>query len=63
MSKLPFSIGILSWKGYKSLKNSISSYKKNGLNSLTEEKYICLPEYSQQGIEISKSYGYKPLLF
>lgn len=63
MKKLPLSIGILSWKGYSSLENSLLSYKINGLNKLVSEKYICLPEYNEKGIELSKKFGYEPLLF
>ena len=63
MKKLPLSIGILSWKGYNSLRNSLLSYKENGLNNLTDQKYICLPEYTQKGIELSKEFGYRPILF
>ena len=63
MKKLPLSIGILSWKGYDSLRNSLLSYKKNGLNSLTDHKYICLPEYTQKGIDLSEKFGYRPILF
>ena len=54
MSKLQFSIGILSWKGYDSLKNSLISYEKNGLSQLTNNKFICLPEYNEEGIKIIK---------
>ena len=63
MKNLNFSIGILSWKGYSSLCNSLKSYEKNGLNSLTEYKFICLPEYNNEGIKICKNFGYKPILF
>ena len=63
MKKLPLSIGILSWKGYRSLKNSFLSYKRNGLNTLTDDKYICLPEYSEKGIHMSEQFGYRPILF
>ena len=59
---LQFSIGILSWNGYDSLQNSLETYKKNGLSKLTNHKFICLPEYKKEGIEISKSYGYEPIL-
>ena len=59
---LQFSIGILSWNGYDSLQNSLESYKKNGLSKLTNHKFICLPEYRKEGIEIAKSYGYEPIL-
>ena len=62
MSKLSFSIGILSWKGYDSLENSLHSYKKNGLSNMTNDKYICLPEYTEEGIKIAKKYDYKPIL-
>ena len=63
MKKLNFSIGILSWKGYASLYNSLKSYQENGLNSLTQSKFICLPEYNNEGIKICKNFGYKPILF
>ena len=63
MKKLPLSIGILSWKGYKSLENSLLSYKINGLNHLVSKKYICLPEYNEKGVFLSKKFGYKPILF
>ena len=62
MNYLRFSIGILSWKGYDSLLNSLESYKKNGLSDLTEDKFICLPEYTKEGINIAKKFGYEPIL-
>ena len=62
MNKLPFAIGILSWKGYDSLENSLYSYKKNGLSNLTKHKFVCLPEYSEEGIKIVEKYDYKPIL-
>ena len=63
MKNLNFSIGILSWKGYASLHNSLKSYQENGLNSLTQSKFICLPEYNNEGIKICKNFGYTPILF
>ena len=63
MKNLSFSIGILSWRGYVSLENSLITYDRHGLNNLTDSKYICLPEYTQEGIELSKKYNYKPILF
>ena len=63
MKNLNFSIGILSWKGYASLHNSLKSYEENGLSSLTQSKFICLPEYNNEGIKICKNFGYKPILF
>ena len=62
MNKLSFSIGILSWKGYDSLENSLYSYKKNGLSNMTKHKFVCLPEYKEEGIKIAEKYDYKPIL-
>lgn len=62
MNKLPFAIGILSWKGYDSLENSLFSYKKYGLSSMTDQKFVCLPEYSEDGVKIVTKYDYKPIL-
>lgn len=62
MRNLNFSIGILSWRGYDSLINSLVSYKKNGLSSLSKHKFIYLPEYTKEGIEIAKKFNYKPIL-
>ena len=62
VDKLQFSIGILSWKGYDSLTNSLVSYQKNGLSKLTKNKFICLPEYNDEGIKIAKRFGYEPIL-
>ncbi len=59
---LKFSIGILSWNGYDSLLNSLKTYEINGLSKLTNHKFICLPEFKKEGIEIAKNFGYKPIL-
>lgn len=63
MKNLKFSIGILSWKGYGSLYNSLKSYDKFGLNTLTKSKFLCLPEYSSRGVELANKFGYKTVLF
>ena len=62
MSTLNFSIGILSWQGYDSLVNSLNSYQKNGLSLLTNKKFICLPEYTEEGLKIAEKFNYKPIL-
>ncbi len=63
MKNLKFSIGILSWKGYESLNNSLKSYEKYGLNKLTKSKFLCLPEFSSKGVKLAQKFGYKPILF
>ena len=62
MNKLSFAIGILSWKGYDSLENSLYSYKKYGLSKMTKHKFVCLPEYREEGIRIAEKYNYRPIL-
>ena len=62
MNELPFAIGVLSWRGYDSLENSLYSYKKNGLSNMTKHKFVCLPEYKEEGIKIVEKYNYKPIL-
>ena len=62
MSTLNFSIGILSWQGYDSLVKSLISYEKNGLSLLTNKKFICLPEYTKEGLKITEKFNYKPIL-
>ena len=62
MNSLSFAIGILSWRGYDSLDNSLQSYKKNGLSNMTIHKFVCLPEYTEEGIKIAEKYNYKPIL-
>ena len=47
MNKLPLAIGILSWRGYDSLENSLYSYNKHGLSNMTKHKFVCLPEYKE----------------
>ena len=62
MNKLSFAIGILSWRGYDSLENSLYSYKKNGLSNMTLNRFVCLPEYAEEGVKIVEKYNYKPIL-
>ena len=62
MNKLSFAIGILSWRGYDSLENSLYSYNKHGLSNMTKHKFVCLPEYTEEGVRIAKKYDYTPIL-
>ncbi len=62
MNNLRFAIGILSWRGYDSLENSLKSYKKNGLSDMTIHKFVCLPEYTEEGVRIAEKYNFKPII-
>lgn len=62
MNNLFFSIGVLSWRGYDSLENSLHSYQKNGLSDMTTNKFVCLPEYTKEGVRIAEKYNYKTIL-
>jgi len=54
--KLPISIGILSWKSNQTLKNTLESYKKNGLFDLVNDVTIFFQECSEEDIKISDEY-------
>ena len=60
INKLQFSIGILSWKGYDSLTNSLLSYHKNGLSKLTKNKFGEISVLTARGVQLtarSESWG------
>lgn len=56
MKKLPISICILSWKSGKNLKNSLSSYHKNGLLEMVEDITILFQEVSDEDRKIAGKY-------
>lgn len=56
MSKLPISVGILAWNSGKTLRNTLESYRKNGLFNVVSEVFIFFQEVSEEDIEISLEY-------
>jgi hypothetical protein len=54
---LPFSIGILSWKSPKTLHQTLTSYKENGLLDLTDDVAIYFQEISETDLAIAEEFG------
>lgn len=55
----PFSdlgIGILSWRGYESLRATLESYQKSGLFDCFSEKLLFLPQIEDQGIALAQEF-------
>ena len=50
-------LGILSWRGYDSLKHSLCTYKKQNFFSLFDECRLFLPEMEQEGERIASEFG------
>lgn len=59
MSQLPISIGILSWKSDKTLKNTLASYKKNGLLNISDDITILFQEVSETDKKLADTFGVK----
>lgn len=55
--KLPISIGILSWKSNQTLRNTLESYKKNGLLEIANDVTLFFQECSEEDIEIAREYN------
>jgi len=49
--------GVLSWRGYDSLANSLESYERQRLLDLFDEKVLFLPEAGPRCIELARRYG------
>mgnify|MGYP000232577614 FL=1 len=52
-----FSIGILTWKSPLTLKNTLESYRKNGLLQLTDDITVFAQDVSVEDIEVAEEYG------
>ena len=52
-----FSIGILTWKSYNTLRNTLESYRKNGLLQLTDDIMLFAQEGTIEDAEIAEEYG------
>lgn len=61
MEKLDLTIAVLSWRQPLTLKNTLESYKKNGLLDLVKEKLVFFNEVSPEDVKIAKEYGFEVL--
>ena len=52
-----FSIGILTWKSHDTLRNTLESYKKNGLLELCDDVILFAQEGDAQDFAIAQEYG------
>ena len=52
-----FSIGILTWKSPLTLKNTLESYRKNGLLQLTDDITVFAQDVSKEDIVVAEEYG------
>lgn len=59
MRTLPISIGILSWNSGKTLKNTLTSYRKNGLLELSDDITILFQEVNTEDKKLAKKFGIK----
>lgn len=62
-NKLPISIGILSWKSNKSLKNSLESYKQNGLFEVVNDITLFFQECTEENIKLANEYNIPYIAF
>jgi len=54
---LPISIGILSWNSSETLRNTLESYKKNGLLDIANDITLFFQEMSYNDVKIANEYG------
>ncbi|RZJ50739.1 MAG: glycosyltransferase [Chryseobacterium sp.] len=59
MEKLPISFCILSWNNLETLKNTLKSYKKNGLLNFSDDVVILFQEISKEDKRIADKYKVK----
>lgn len=52
-----FSIGILTWKSYDTLRNTLESYRNNGLLQLTDDIILFAQEATTQDVDIAAEFG------
>lgn len=52
-----FSIGILTWKSYDTLQNTLESYRNNGLLQLTDDIILFAQEATAQDAELAAEFG------
>ena len=56
-SKLPISIGILSWNSGQVLVDTLTTYYENGLLDMVNDVTILFQEVSEQDIQIANHFG------
>lgn len=54
---LPLSIGILSWRSNKSIRNTLKSYRASGLLNLSKDVKILFQEAREEDIRLAESFG------
>ena len=54
---LPISVGILSWKSNATLRNTLESYKRNGLFDIVDDVVILFQEASDSDKKLAKEFG------
>jgi hypothetical protein len=54
--KLPISIGILSWNSNQTLRNTLNSYKKNGLFDIVDNVVLFFQEISEEDKNLAMEY-------
>jgi len=57
MNKLNLSVGILTWKSYNTLNNTLNTYKRSGLLDLVNDVCLFAQEGSNVDREIAENYG------
>ena len=58
-----FSIGILSWKSRQTLENTLESYEKNGLLTLTNDITIIFQEVNKNSLPNNNKEGFSKSCF
>lgn len=62
-SKLPLSVGILSWNSKQTLKNTLNSYKENGLFDVVDDVILFFQSYSKDDIKLANEYNISFIAF
>ena len=55
--KLPISAGLISWKSNQSLRNTLESYKRNGLFEIVDDFTILFQEATEEDEQLANEYG------
>lgn len=61
MSKLKVTVGILTWRSYDTLRNTLSSYKNNGLLDIVDEVIVFAQDLSSLELDICREFSTETL--